>query len=48
MCFSVQDLPVPRTFCVCIICKTKQQARLADARVTDEQKLEQVVAEGVG
>lgn len=30
-------------FCVCIICESKQQARLSHSRVTDQKKLEQVI-----
>jgi hypothetical protein len=29
--------------CVCVVGKTKQQARLSDTRVSDEQKLEEVI-----
>merc|ERR1719414_1303101 len=29
--------------CVCVISKSKQQARLANTRIADEQKLEKVV-----
>lgn len=42
VCWQVSN--TMRTFCVCVICKAQQQARLADARVANQQKLEQVVA----
>ena len=32
--------------CVCIVGKTKEQARLSDTGVTDEEELEEVVVSG--
>jgi hypothetical protein len=36
--------------CVCVIGKSKQQARLSDTRITDEEELEEVIVSvgGVG
>jgi hypothetical protein len=32
--------------CVCVVGESKQQARLSDTRVTDEEELEEVVVSG--
>lgn len=31
---------------VCIVCKTKQQARFSDTGISDEEELEQIVVSG--